>query len=82
MNSRTERARQIGMHGQRHAVDAHHADRSEILERIVGELLHQRVDGELRSAGKIERVAVSGGARCRFGADDAPAPPRLSITKG
>lgn len=63
--------RQIGMNHERHAVDAHHADRREILERIESQLLGQRVDGELCPAAEIERVAVIGRPRGKFGADDA-----------
>jgi len=59
------------MNHERHAVDAHHADRRQLLERIERELLGERVDGELRPAAEIERVAVIGRTRGKFGADDA-----------
>ena len=49
-----------------------HADRSEVLDRVVWQLLLQdRIDRESRRARKKQRVAIGRGSRADFGADDA-----------
>src|SRR5262249_55422572 len=45
--------------------------RCEVLERVVGQLLHQRHDGELAATCKVERVAVGRRTHHVFGADGA-----------
>src|SRR5258707_15113474 len=64
--------RQIVVDRESHPVDGHHADPREFLDRVVGQLLHQRNDGELPATSEVQRVAIVAPA----------APPRLSTTNG
>jgi head-tail adaptor len=72
----------IGMHGERHPVHRDDADRGQVPDRIVIELLHQRNDGELGAPSLRQGVAVVGCMRRIFQPDDSAASGRFSSTKG
>ena len=52
---------------------AHHRDRREILDRVVGQLAHRRIGAVRADVADHQRVAVGRGARDRERADDAAA---------
>src|SRR5260370_2523423 len=63
--------RQIVVDRESNPVDGHDAVRREVLDRVVGQLLHQRNDGEWRATSEVQRVAIGRRAYHVFGANGA-----------
>ena len=69
MNSGIVFDRQLGIHDQHLRIDTDHADRLEVLDRVVGRLAHRRKDRDRAGAGPEQSVAVGRRMRHRLGRD-------------
>ena len=63
--------RQLAVHHQHERIGPEHADRRQVLDRVIGHLGHGRQDHDLRLHAPQQRVAVGGRARDAFDRDRA-----------
>jgi len=73
---------QVGVDGERHAVDGDHPDRRQVLGRIEGQPLHLRQDRDGRAAGEIDGISVIRRSRGVLGPDRSAGPAAVLDDEG